>query len=256
MKVDEKFDFRKLFNEKDEFYWTKIEKLKKEYNIPLKLILQNYMSFIQKRDLSQLLAYYEIFKKVKHLPGSVAEVGVFMGNSLFTWTKLIETYFPNIRGKKVFGFDNFKGYDQVTSNKDNKKSIDYIESLVGNFKVNYKLVNELKNLTNLDLTMPVFERVKIYNGELDLTFEEFKQENYGVRLKILVVDVNLYIPTKKALDYFYDLMIPGGCILFRGYGVKPWEGESKAVDEFMKERNIKNKHSFDFSMYPSLYIIV
>ena len=84
MKVDEKFDFRKLFNEKDEFYWTKIEKLKKEYNIPLKLILQNYMSFIQKRDLSQLLAYYEIFKKVKHLPGSVAEVGVFMGNSLFT----------------------------------------------------------------------------------------------------------------------------------------------------------------------------
>ena len=61
MKVDEKFDFRKLFNEKDEFYWTKIEKLKKEYNIPLKLILQNYMSFIQKRDLSQLLAYYEIF---------------------------------------------------------------------------------------------------------------------------------------------------------------------------------------------------
>ena len=104
--------------------------------------------------------------------------------------------------------------------------------------------------------MPKFERVKIYNGELDLTFEEFKQENYGVRFKILVVDVNLYIPTKKALDLFYELMIPGGCILFRGYGVKPWEGESKAVDEFMKERNIKNKHSLDFSMYPSLYIIV
>ena len=114
------------------------------------------MSFIQKRDLSQLLAYYEIFKKVKHLPGSVAEVGVFMGNSLFTWTKLIETYFPNVRGKKVFGFDNFKGYDQVTLDKDNKKSIDYIESLVGNFKVDYKLVNELENLSNLDFSVFIY----------------------------------------------------------------------------------------------------
>ena len=72
---------------------------------------------------------------------------------------------------------------------------------------------------------------------------------------LLVVDVNLYSPTKIALENLYDLLVPGGVLALRGYGVKPWEGESLAVDEFLIERKIKKINSFEFSMYPSIYII-
>lgn len=254
MNFKEDFDFRSFYSERDEYYWNEIEKLKEKYNISLEMILKNYMAFIQRRDLPQLLAYYDLLKKVQHLPGSIAEVGVFIGNGLFTWTKLLETFFPGNRGKKVFGFDNFNGYEQKVTEFD-EKAIDYINSFVGDFKIDYEFVEKLQTLHNLDSLIPGVERVKIYNGNFDQTFQEFKNENYGVRIKLLVVDVNLYIPTKKALESFYDLLVPGGVIVFRGYGVKPWEGESKAVDEFMKEKGIKKMHSFEFSMYPALYLI-
>ncbi len=99
MKSNESFDFRSFYKERDEFYWNNIEEIKEKYEIPLELILKNYMAFIQRRDVPQLIAYYELFKMVMHLPGSIAEVGVFMGNGLFTWTKLLETFFPGNRGK-------------------------------------------------------------------------------------------------------------------------------------------------------------
>lgn len=254
MKFNENFDFRNFYTERDKYYWQEIEELKTKYDISLETILKNYMAFIQRRDLPQLLAYYDLLKKVKDLPGSIVEIGVFMGNGLFTWTKLIETFFPGNRGKKVFGFDNFSGYEQEISKCD-VKAVEYIKNIVGDFKINYSFVNKLEKLHNLDSMIPGVERVKIYNGNFDTTFENFKKENYGVRLKILVVDVNLYLPTKKSLESFWDLLVPGGLILLRGYGVKPWEGESKAVDEFMKLKGINKMNSFDFSMYPALYLI-
>jgi hypothetical protein len=254
MNFEENFDFRSFYGERDAFYWDEIEKITKKYNIPLEVILKNYMAFIQRRDLPQLLAYYDLLKKVQHLPGSIVEVGVFIGNGLFTWSKLLETFFPGNRGKKVFGFDNFNGYEQEITKYDTN-AIEYIKSFVGDFKIDYDFVKKLESLHNLDSMVPGVERVKIYNGSFDQTFQLFKKQNYGVRLKLLVVDVNLYIPTKKALDSFYDLLVPGGIVVFRGYGVKPWEGESQAVDEFMKEKDIKEMHSFDFSMYPALYLI-
>jgi len=254
MKFSNDFNFREFYSEKDKYYWDELEKLIDNNNISLKTVLTNYMAFIQRRDLPQLLAYYELFKLVKNLPGSIAEVGVFLGNGLFTWTKLMETFFPGNRGKKVFGFDNFSGYNKSISHHD-KKAIEYIKNLIGDFDISYEFVHKLEKLHNLDSLIPGIERVKIYNDDLITSINKFKDENYGVRLKLLVVDVNLYKPTKIALDHLYDLLITGGVIAFRGYGVKPWEGESIAVDEFLKEKNIKSINSFDFSMYPSIYVI-
>lgn len=254
MTFDKEFDFKKFYSQRDEFYWEELERLCKDNNVSLKMILTNYMAFIQRRDLPQLLAYYELFKLVKDLPGSIAEVGVFIGNGLFTWTKLIETFFPGNRGKKVFGFDNFSGYTQNLTGHD-ETAVQYIESLVGNFKIDYEFVATLEKLHNLDAIIAGVERVKIYNDDLLSGINTFKSENIGVRLKLLVVDVNLYLPTKVALENLYDMLVPGGVLALRGYGVKPWEGESLAVDEFLAERKITKINSFDFSMYPSIYIV-
>lgn len=254
MKFSNDFNFRDFYSEKDKYYWDELERLIDNNNISLKTVLTNYMAFIQRRDLPQLLAYYELFKLVKNLPGSIAEVGVFLGNGLFTWSKLMETFFPGNRGKKVFGFDNFSGYSKSVSLHD-KKAIEYIKNLIGDFDISYEFVHKLEKLHNLDSLIPGIERVKIYNDDLITSINMFKDENYGVRLKLLVVDVNLYKPTKIALDNLYDLLITGGVIALRGYGVKPWEGESIAVDEFLKEKNINSINSFDFSMYPSIYVI-
>ena len=252
MNFDQDFDFRQFYKERDQHYWTKIAELVKDRQMDLEFVLRNYMAFIQRRDLPQLLTYYELLKLVKQLPGSIAEVGVFVGNGLFTWTKLLETFYPGNRGKKVFGFDNFAGYD-AGAQKVDKSAIAYIKDLVGDFTIDAGFVHQLVELHNLDGILPGVERVKVYDGELDHTIAAFKNEDQGVRLKLLLVDVNLYEPTKKALNEFYDLLVPGGIIALRGYGVKPWEGEGVAVDEFLKERDVGKLQSFEFSMFPSVY---
>ena len=245
-------EFVGMYNQRDRNYWTFVQNLLDKKKISIEFVLKNYMAFIQRRDLGQLLAYYELFKLVKDLPGSIAEVGVFAGNGLFTWSKLLDTFIPTNRGKKIFGFDNYKGYSQALTDKD-VKSVEYIENLIGNFLFDPKIVEKLIEHNNLDQVIAGVERIKLYNADLDIGFDSFKKENIGVRFCLVLIDINLYNPTKWALKNFYDLVVPGGIIALRGYGVKPWESESLAVDEFLKANKINEIKSFNFSNYPSVY---
>ncbi len=245
-------NFTEMYKNRDDEYWLFVQKLVNENKISLDFMLKNYMAFIQRRDLPQLLAYYELFKMVSHLPGSFAEVGVFVGNGLFTWSKLLDTFCPTNRGKKVFGFDNYLGYKQNLEVCD-IEAVEYIHQVVGNFQFDSSIVDKLVEFTNLDQVIAGVERVKLYNDDLKQGFDKFKKENIGVRFCLVVIDVNLFEPTKFALNSFYDLLVPQGIIALRGYGVRPWEGESLAVDEFIREKNIHEISSFNFSNYPSIY---
>ena len=245
-------EFINMYRQRDQNYWKFITHLVESEKLSVEFIVKNYMAFIQRRDLGQLLAYYELFKLIKDLPGSIVEVGVFAGNGLFTWSKLLDTFIPTNRGKKVFGFDNYQGYSQVLTDKD-VEAVEYIEGLIGTFDFDPDIIEELVKHNNLDQIMAGVERVKLYNSELTVGLEAFKQGNIGVRLALVLIDVNLYIPTKWALENFYDMVVPGGIIALRGYGVKPWEGESLAVDQFLKNKKINDIKSFDFSNYPSIF---
>jgi len=245
-------DFLSLYKERDKNYSIFIQNLLSENKVSIDFILKNYMAFIRRRDVGQLLAYYELFKLIKNMPGSIAEVGVFAGNGLFTWSKLLDTFNPTNRGKKVFGFDNFQGYSQNLTDKD-LDAKKYIESLVGDFSFDPKIVDELIKHNNADQVVAGVERVKLYNANLSTGLELFKKENIGVRFSLVLIDVNLYSPTKWALENFYELLIPGGIIALRGYGVKPWEGGSAALDEFLKANRLSNLEAFEFSNYPSVY---
>jgi hypothetical protein len=142
MNFNKKLKITNFYKDKDQFYWSEIEKLIKDHNISIKLILQNYLAFSQRRDLRQVLAYYELIKKTINLPGSIAEFGVYLGNGILTFAKLIETLCPS-NGSKVFGFDNFKGYNQKLSINDKKSSINYIKKIRGgggDFKINYNIL--------------------------------------------------------------------------------------------------------------------
>ena len=58
--------------------------------------------------LGNILAHYELYKKILHIPGDVVELGVFKGNSLIqfaTFRHLLE----NDKSRKIVGFDAF-GY--------------------------------------------------------------------------------------------------------------------------------------------------
>lgn len=252
--TNDSFNFRDFYSKRDSNFFDKIEDIISEYQLTSRDVLKHYNVFTQRRDIVQTLAYYDLFSLIKEKPGSIVEAGVFMGNGLFTWAKLMETFCPGDRGRLVYGFDNFKGYNKKYSLNE-KKSIDYIERNVGKFKIDAKFVSRMIELHNNDNLIPGVERVKLYAGDLSKTIPEFLKSEEGVRISLLLIDLNLYYPTKLILNRLYDLVIPGGIIALRGYGVRPWEGESKAVDEFLKKYSITNIFKFSFSPYPAIYFI-
>ena len=68
--------------------------------------------------------------------------------------------------------------------------------------------------------------------------------------------MDLYLPTKKALELLYPLVVKGGVVVFDEYGVVPWQGESTAADEYFKEIGEQPViKKFPFSPQPHGYFI-
>ena len=62
------------------------------------------------------------------------------------------------------------------------------------------------------------------------------------------------MPTKIAIENLWPLVVKGGVLIFDEYAIRPWEGESKAVDEFFNQKKIKF-HKFIWSPNPGAYIV-
>src|SRR5436190_9528316 len=61
------------------------------------------------RNFAKTLARYELFQKVVALPGDIVEAGVFRGEGLLCWARLLEIFSPLSR-RRVLGFDTFQGF--------------------------------------------------------------------------------------------------------------------------------------------------
>lgn len=241
-----------LIKKRDDEYWTQISHLVEENNIDLKFISENICSFSMRRHTNQIIAYYDMFSKIIDSPGSILEFGVFYGNGLFTWLNLLETFVSTDRGRKVYGFDDFKGYNRTHDNLD-VKGIKYIDDVRGSFKIDKETIKKLVELHNSDNLVPFDRRCVLYDGDVTKTLPRFREDNPGVRICLANIDLNLYEPTKFVLEYVWDIIVKGGIVVFRGYGSKPWEGESKAIDEFFLNRKCKFE-TIKFNNTPGCFV--
>ena len=231
---------------RDKNYWIEIEKIQKQQNYSLEGILRQWPAYAMRRDIPRFLSHYELFKKIIDLPGCVLDLGVWKGTSLFTWSNLMETFVPFDRSRKVFGFDTFEGL-QNFNKKDGKKDIS-AQKDIGGYLATEDEVQRLVEIHNSDNMIAGTKRVNLVVGDIKDTIPKFLEENPGLRISLLHFDMDLYEPTKVALELLYDLVLPGGVVCFDEYGLVPWQGETEAVEEFFKTRNLAipkmQKHHF------------
>lgn len=242
------------YRQKNKEFYQGMEQIIDKYDVPLQDILTHPTSFMQRRNLPKLLALYELFKQTLDMPGSIAEFGVFKGGSLFTWLHLLETFLPGERMKKIYAFDHFQGYEKLTT-KDTDSN--WIKDKHGGSILNdvsENMIYELLALHDKDGYFPGVERIVLVNGDILQTAPEFLRLNMGVRFSIINVDVNLHEPIKCILEHFYDLLLPGGIIMFSGYTAAPWEGEAIAIEEYFGDKVGKFK-KLPFSPYPRAYFV-
>jgi hypothetical protein len=207
----------------------------------------NFIFSSEIRVFAKLSARMLLYNKIKDIPGDIVECGVYKGSGIMTWLKLKKTFSPNFL-RKIIGFDMFDQEKllQTLTDDDKLKMKILFENRHFEYS-NYKSVLHDKIL-NSGFTDADFELIE---GDVSSTSQDFVERRPGFKIALLYLDMDIEQPTYDALNNFWDRMSDGGIVVFDEYAHHQWS-ESKAVDRFVKEKNLKIKSlSFDS---PSAYI--
>ncbi len=144
------------------------------------------------------------------VPGDMAELGVFRGNSA-----AVLAHYARLHDRRVFLFDTFEGFDK--------------RDLVGEDKS--KPMEFADTSLNLVRQLVGDESVQYVRGRFP---ESVPAELNERRLCIAHIDCDLYEPAKAGLEFFYPRLVPGGLLILHDYANPYWEGIKRAVDEFCR----------------------
>jgi hypothetical protein len=247
------FDGRKNFAADDD-----IERMLDEhfstFGITNREIWRNFAIYTRRVFLKRFLALYELYRMVIDLPGDIVELGVYRGASLMAFANFMEIRNMGDRHRRVFGFDNFQGFGEFDP-KDGAERPEVGKKPGGFMSEDFEQpLRDAIRIFDADRFIPYKARVQLIKGNIEETVPAFVAENPGVRISLLHFDADLYRPSLVALEHLWPLVVPGGVVAFDEYGIPPWEGESRAVDEFFRDKRIQLQR-FNWSSNPGAYLI-
>lgn len=202
----------------------------------IEIKLENFPKYVRRQHLKRFLTLYEIYKKLLNVKGSIVELGVFRGFSLTTWAKLSAIMEPENLIRKVYGFDTYEGFPSVHEKDKNSK----YNHEVGHFYTNaYEELTELNKAFNKDRFLGHVNKVELIKGDCTKTIPEFLDKNPHLLIGMLFIDLDLYEPTKFALEHFLPRMHKGSILAFDELDNPQWPGETLALLESMNIKNLK-----------------
>jgi hypothetical protein len=239
----------------EDAYFTKLEAITDAHPHGLRHYMDLFPVYASRRSFIRLLAHYELFKLTADLPGHYADFGVYYGKSFFSWHKFIEVMTPTATHKKVIGFDTFAGFSELAEQDGGENSAIQkqagglsSESFLGEFEALMKLHNE-------DGVIPT-NRASIIKGNISETLPAWLTENPEMRFCLINIDVDIYEPTLAILRHCWDRLVVGGVLILDEYATSQWPGESKAWDEFARERGIATSvKRFAWANAPGGYVV-
>ncbi|MDA7774802.1 TylF/MycF family methyltransferase [Pseudomonadales bacterium] len=208
--------------------------------------MENFPKYVRRQNLTRFLALYEIFKMVVPIKGSVVECGVFRGFGTMTWSKLSAILEPVNLTRRVYGFDSFAGFPDV-SEVDKVGVASEVKS--GDlFADSQDELMELSAINDSTRFLGHVPKVRLIKGNATETIPKFVEENPHLVVSLLFLDFDLYEPTKAALETFVPRMPKGSIIAFDELDNPLWPGETQAMTEYFADNKLKIQR-FDFDPY-------
>jgi len=190
--------------------------------------LENFTKYIKRQKLTRLLALYEIFKKILPVKGSIVECGVLRGFSLMAWGNMSAVLEPSNLTRRIYGFDSFEGFKDV-----HKKDINKImKTETGQLSSDsFEELKELINIFDSNRFLGHVNKIQLIKGDVTKTIPEFIAENKHLVISLLFLDLDLYEPTKVAIENFFPRMPKGAIVAFDELDNPIWPGETTALLE-------------------------
>jgi hypothetical protein len=169
---------------------------------------------------------------------------VFKGNSLMLHLQLSLLLEPYAINRSIYGFDTFEGFRSIDSKADPG---DINESMFSETDIS---VLE-KSIEINDLIRPVnrIPRCELVKGDIVTTVPEFVKNKPELCVAMLILDTDLYRPTKVALQSFLPLMPKGGIVVLDEVCYRNFAGETQALKEVLDLNKVELKRlPFDASV--------
>jgi hypothetical protein len=237
---------------RDEKILERRQKIFKNTQESVEDILTNFPTFTRRVSITRFLAHYELFKRISDLPGSIVELGVFKGSSLFAFAHFLEIFCHGDRSRKAIGFDSFEGLTNF-SEKDGLAEDAHSKVLGGWSAPGFEgdLI-EMIDLFAEESFVPQAMRINLIKGDIQQTVPDYLKNNPGLRISLLHFDCDLYAPTITGLKHLVPHVVPGGVIVFDEYAITAWAGETRAVEEFFGRG--KKIEKFNWTTLPGGFI--
>ncbi len=206
--------------------------------------MENFPKYVRRQNLTRFISLYEIFKRVTTVKGSVVECGVNQGFGVMTWAKLSAIMEPVNLMRKVYGFDTFEGFPEVSAEDKSSHS-----SHVGAgdlFADSFDELNELAAIHDSTRFIGHVPKVELIKGNAVETIPQFVDENPHVVVSLLFLDFDLYEPTRVALETFLPRMPRGAVVAFDELDNPLWPGETRAMLEHLRDYGFRlQRNEFD-----------
>jgi O-methyltransferase len=148
--------------------------------------------------------------KSDKIPGAFAEVGVYKGDS----AAILHELDP---GRELYLFDTFAGFPASDLEGETGEAATYTTDNFADTEIDHILSKFENN-----------DKIHIRKGYFPDTSKGLEEKWFA----LVSLDIDLYKPTKAALEFFYPRLSPGGVIFIHDYNYK-WEGIVTAVREFV-----------------------
>lgn len=208
----------------DEF-WERMNSLIPSVPIPANEVLKNVALFQDADSVRRLLFFDWLYQThLVNLPGMIMEFGVRWGRDLVWLRQLHEIHEPDAT-RGLVGFDTFAGHvGQSDVDGENEHVRDgafsvpagYAEWLIG-FLVDTK-PNE---------NMAVW----LVEGDVRVRLPEFLEVEPHTLVSLAVFDLDLYEPTRDALEALKPYLHEGSILVFDELAAGQYPGETVAVRE-------------------------
>lgn len=200
--------------------------------------LTEFTKYIPKHSLMQFLSRYELYKLIENIPGDIIELGVCGGKGLFSFVQSVFINEPQYQWRNIVGFDTFAGFPSIHNNDNLDKSPELKKE--GAFQEDsYEELLNLKKIHQDFRFINNRDQIEIIKGNIMKTLPEYLERNPGLIVSLLYCDLDLYEPTKLALQLLWCRIPKGGIVVFDEAIMRTWQGEAIALNEVLGIGNIR-----------------
>jgi len=216
------------------------------------LLLYNWPRYVRTQEITRFISFYEIYKYIQDVQGSIFQCGVLEGNTLFTFAHLVENFEIRNYTRKIYAFDTFgdDDYKQIT-----KQDAKYQDPKVkSGWKVSsFESLKKSVELFNRSKIFNQFKGIELTKGDAGKTVPNFLKNNKGTIIAALNLQISLYSVEKKILQNVWPRIPKGGTVHFASLGYEGSPGVGQMLDEALGISNIRIKR-FSFATKPSVII--